>query len=521
MPKNVNRKRTIPGSGVETRIARQASEQALFAAGQTPATLATVEWKEILVESFEATGSEVRTDVPEVISTDRQPIKGEVVGSSVTAGFRAFLRATENRDLIAGFLWDTVENKTAKITGISSNVVTYEGTRLSSLTDGSLILVKGTSNNNKIYRVTDHDTSASTLTLASGSTDETSLTAATMTVVGYQFPANSGVVAKTGLPTITGTSLLSLGLKSGQAIYIGDTSNENFSYTNAGNNGIKRVRSVTDTTITIDKSVQTMVGETNVTSKTIRIFWGPVIKNSKTRQFYQIERKFGIPVTGSDGEQQAQYLTGLSPGAMGFNIDTQALGRIDFGFQGISEEIEKTNAKIKSDAVTKDKRISDSGQGVMNTSVDVKEVNFAPVSQTDEAPETYFGVPTSLSFTVDNGLEEYTGLQKISPYSIDPSTPTISGSIVSAFVDVPVLNARVGNEDSTANIFIAKNNEGMAIDWPLTSVAGAPPEVTNQRAISINLDFTAGVGRSVHSEFEHAIMFTFFDYLPDVALATT
>ena len=305
-------------------------------------------------------------------------------------------------------------------------------------------------------------------------------------------------------------SFTTLGLVAGQAVYVGDGSAVK-SFATAANNGIKRVRAVEADAIHLDKSERSMSNETG-TGRAIRLFFGIAVKNAKDRQYFQMERQLGAPDDASPDQVQAQYLVGLSPGEMSIEIDSQSLMRTSFNFQGIDEELVESTAALKGGA-----RPDYIGEGTFNTSADVKHINMAPVSQTEEAPNTYFGIPNSARFTLNNSLNPYVGVGKATPYAISASTPEIGGNITSSFVDVAALRARRTNEDVTVDAFMGKDGKGIVVDFPLVSVGGPPPEIAQGEPITISLDFTAGEGTRVHADYDHAIMLSFFDYLPAVA----
>ena len=222
-----------------------------------------------------------------------------------------------------------------------------------------------------------------------------------------------------------------------------------------------------------------------------------------------MERQLGAPDDANPDQVQAQYLVGLSPGEMSIEIDSQSLMRTSFNFQGIDEELVESTGTLKGG-----ERPDYIGEGTFNTSADVKHINMAPVSQVEAAPNTYFGIPNSARFTLNNNLSPYVGVGKATPYAITASTPEIGGNITSSFVDVAALRARRTNEDVTVDAFTVKDGKGMVIDFPLVSVGGAPPEIAQGEPITISLDFTAGEGTKVHPDYDHAIMLSLFDYLP-------
>ena len=369
------------------------------------------------------------------------------------------------------------------------------------------------------------------VTAAAGSTNiQVELTALAAGVVGHSIAVTvaagtritgggnltGGIDAIPHLPRLERASgsldFTTLGLVSGQAVYIGDGSATG-QFATGANSGVKRVRAVAAASIQLDKSEREMQSETGTGLK-VRLFFGVAVKNAKDRQYFQMERQLGAPDDADPNAIQAQYLVGLSPGEMSIEIDSQSLVRTAFNFQGIDEELLPAGAALKSG-----ERPAYIGEGTFNTSADVKHLNMAPVSQTEEAPDTYFGIPNSARFTLNNALNPYTGVGKATPYAINAATPEVGGNLTASFVDVAALRARRENDDVTVDAFLVKDNRGMVIDFPLVSVGGSPPEIARGEPITLSLDFTAGEATQVHDGYDHAVMMTFFDYLPDAAAA--
>ena len=500
----------IDSGVVSTRIAKQQSETEL------PASPV---WLPVEVESYEATGSEVSTEAPLPISERRQPLKGEVTGVTANAGFQVFANPSNQRILYEGFLWHQPDSKTQAVTAVNGTSKTFTVADGSGFVAGMLVWATGfgAAANNGLHKVA--SATATTVVVSTGTATEAAPpTGAQLTRVGYEFAsATLDVDAPTdSLPSLDRASgtvdFTTLGLVSGQALFIGDGTATN-SFATAVNNGVKRVRSVAADAIQLDKSERALADETG-TRLAVRVFFGVAVKNATARQYFQIERQLGAPDDAKPNEIQAQYLTGLSPGELSIEIDSQSLMRATFNFQGIDEETVSADTALKAGT-----RPAYVGEGTFNTAADVKHINMAPVSQTEEAPDTYFGIPNAARFTLNNNLNAYVGIGRATPYAINADTPEIGGNLTSSFVDVAALKARRENTDVTVDAFMVKDNRGWVIDLPLVSVGGSPPEIARGAPITLSLDFTAGEATKVHDGYDHAVMMTFFDYLPDAAAA--
>ena len=172
--------------------------------------------------------------------------------------------------------------------------------------------------------------------------------AAKLVVVGFQgLGGDIDVVAPAGgnLGQYTSTSLdfTTLGLVPGAWIFVGgDTAS--LAFTNAINNGFKRVFSVAAGILEVDRGAEALITEPS-TTETIQIFLPETLKNEATaalikRRTFQQENTLG----DDGGGIQSAYQVGMVPAQFQFNVSGQDKITVDMSFLALDDET-RTGAK--------------------------------------------------------------------------------------------------------------------------------------------------------------------------------
>ena len=335
------------------------------------------------------------------------------------------------------------------------------------------------------------------------------LFADTRTKAAYTATISLAVVITAGLPTLVGTGLLALGLTPGESVFVGGDSPATF-FATAANNGFKRVRSVSDTVIVLDKSDLPMVAEA---AKPVTLYLGRVLKNEvgaliKSRS-YQLERTLG----SLDGltPHQSQYIVGGVPSEMVLNLGLSSIVNADYSFVALDGETRTQAQGLK--AGTRPAMVE---SDAFNTTSDLHRIRIAPAGG-NASPDALFGFATELTLTINNTLSPAKALGVMGAFAVTAGTFAVSGSATAYFSDVRAVQAVRDNADISLDLVFVKANSGIVIDLPLVTLGDGVPAVELDSPIMLPLTSEAASGAKVHANLDYTICFTFFATLPNRA----
>lgn len=385
---------------------------------------------------------------------------------------------------------------------------------------GHLIFVSGMvqAANNGLKRVTALTGSGTILTVAENIVNETpSATLAEITAVGIQGAAGDIDVDNSGsLPALTSTALnfTTLGLVVGEYLFDGgDTAITRF--TNAANNGFKRIRTIAATRVEFDKSDLAMVTEAS-TIETVQLFFGRVLKNEVgsliQRRTYQQERELGAPDNASPSAIQAEYLTGGVPSEAQFNIPSADKVTVDYSFVNCDHETIDGPTANKSGA-----RPAIEDADAFNTSSDFTRLNMSQVVAGSAAPAQLFAFVTDITLKINNNTSPNKAVKVFGAFEITAGKITVGGTLTAYFADVAAIAAVRNNADVTLDMAMVKQNAGIVIDIPLIALGNGRLNVEKDKAITLPLEITAARGSKIDANLNYEILFCFFDYLPTAA----
>lgn len=317
----------------------------------------------------------------------------------------------------------------------------------------------------------------------------------------------------------TGVSWTELTLIPGEWVWIGGDSSA-LHFVQTVNNGWARIRSVTDTKLTFDKTSSEMVNETG-TGLTVQLFFGRVIKNESdptliVRSSYQLERTLGAPDDSSPTQIQSEYLIGAVGNTMKFNFATANKVTTDLEFVAIDRESRSGVTGVKAGT-----RPAISRADAFNTSSDFSRLKMTILSPTDSAPSALFAYLSAFDISISNGVTPDKAISKLGAFDVTAGQFTVDGTATAYFADVAAVNAARNNSDVSIDFAVVKYNtvdtntvaQGILVDVPLMALAGATVNVVQDKPIELPLTEAAGADRN----FNHTLLVEWFDYLPVAA----
>lgn len=488
--------------------------------GQPGVLPVTPEWHSLEPNEYDDFGGEPTLLARRPINNSRQRKKGSIVDLAAQGGFNQDFTNDNSQLLTSGFMYANFREKQND----NPSAVTATGYTVGDETPyqaGMLLLASGFSNsaNNGLKLVTGTDNPTTEVQVSGLVAEPAPPAAAKILLVGFEGAAGTFDVDASGdLPLLTSASVdfTDLGLIPGEFIFIGgDAVGDRF--TSAANNGIKRLRAVAAGSLTIDKSDEVMVDEVSST-ETVQIFFGRVLKNELAdlivRQTYQMERQMGAPDTAQPTQIQAEYVLGAFPNEMEMVIESADKINCNYSFVAITNDQNSATVGIKSGT-----RIGVVESDAYNTSTDFSRIKLSTVSSTNEAPDPLFAFITELTLNINNNVSLNKAVGYLGGFDATIGLFEVSAEISAYFTQVESIQAVRDNKDVTLDIFVTKENRGFVFDLPLVALGGGLPEVELDEPIMIPLESDAATAVKMDPNFDHTLLWVFFDYLPDLAAA--
>lgn len=335
--------------------------------------------------------------------------------------------------------------------------------------------------------------------------------------VGHQFDADDLEVSAVpgGFPQITSAAVdfRTLGIIPGEWIHIGGDA-PGTAFTEAENNGFKRVRAVNEKSLVLDKSDQDMTSENGV-GLTVQVFLGKVIKNESARSLikrrsYQLERTLGS-LDGLD-PPQSEYLIGAVANELVLNLSTAAIATADVSFVGIDME-QRTQAQ----GLKAGTRVPLVESDAYNTTSDFVRIKLAEVVDGESAPDPLFAYASEMTLTVNNNVTPNKAIGVLGAFDTTAGTFAVSGSITAYFASILATRAVRNNADITLDYVAVKDNAGFAIDVPLIALGDGRATVEVDQPIMLPLTSEAATGAKIDPALDYTLLFAFFPYLPNLA----
>lgn len=470
--------------------------------------------------SYSDFGGQISTVARNPINPSRQRKKGVTTDLDASGGFNQDLTINNTTRLLQGFFFaDIREKKTTQpmnaaaipVTAVTGSSKTYAATTgLLGFLAGQIVRATGfsVSANNGLKTVASASIAAALVVNEVIADEGAPPAAAKIETVGFQFPSADVAITMNGSLvrlTATTTNLTTLGLIAGEWIFIGgDVANSSFT----NSHGFARISVITSGYIEFDKVSWTTVGAEVGTGKTIRVFFGSVLKNEADptlikRRTYQVERTLG---NDNDG-LMSEYLVGAVPNELTLNIAQADKVTMDLTFVAVDNEQRTGLQGVKTGS-----RPSLASASAFNTSSDFSRIKLALVSETDSAPVPLFAFATDMTLTINNNVTPNKAIGVLGAFDTSAGTFEVGGNMTAYFANITAVAAVRGNSDVTIDIVMLKKNLAMIFDIPLLSLGDGRLAVEQDQAITLPLETNAA-----ESKFNHTLLFQSFSYLPDLA----
>ena len=474
--------------------------------------------------SFSDFGGQVTTKARNPINASRQRKKGNVVDLDASGGFNTDVTSQNLKDIMQGFMFADIRAKESVgeddvIDSVANVDNSYNaGEDLDDFSADDLVLAEGFTNaaNNGLKVVV--SAIATKLIVVETLVDEAAApTDAKITRVGLEGAATDMDIENTGtaFPTLTSGALdfETLGLIVGEWIRIGGDATVN-KFVTAANNGFARIRTITTSVLTFDKTENTMVTEIG-TDLEIHLFFGDVLKNERAadivRRSYALERTLGEP-DDTDGLVQSEVLHGAIANDLTLNMSTADLITADLTF--IATEYETRSAAT---GVTPGTRQTLVEADAFNTTSNVVRTHLAIVSDTDADAAPLFAFAEEFTININNNASPNKAIGTLGAFEVTAGMFTVTGSLTVYFVDVEASDAVINNSDVTFDVHNVLQNKGITIDLPLIALGDARVNVEADQAIKLPITNDAFSGAKIDADLDYTLLFMFWNYLPDAA----
>tara|TARA_R110000868_G_scaffold148839_5_gene371059 strand:- start:2944 stop:4530 length:1587 start_codon:yes stop_codon:yes gene_type:complete len=497
-------------------------------------------WYGLEPNSYSDFGGNITTVARETINDSRSRQQGVTTDVEASGGFEADLTQTSLAELLEGLFYAPYDKKAERfnnhtadsvITDVALTGSTYTVTTGTAFAVGDLVWASGFTNSaNNGLKIADTGSGALALVTEEACVNETAPPAlAKLVAVGFEFPQGDASIVVTGdLPTLVsagGKNMTEFGIQPGEFVFIGgDTTADKFfgpaGATSEVNNGWCRVRSVTATVMTFDKTAATMVADdgtdTNAggTGLEIRIFFGRSVSNkvgsSIVRKTYQLERTLG----SNDGiaADQSEYITGAILNEFTMNLPTADKVTTEMTFVG--KDVEQRSGATGVKSGTRPTLISSEA---FNASSDVTRFRLSAISTTDAFPTATFAYVMEGTLSINNNNNRNLAIGVLGAFDSSAGTFEVSAEITAYFQNISALAIVRNNTDVSLDIITVKQNAGMSIDLPLLTLAGGLAQVELNEPIKLPLTSDAAQATPVDATYTHTIRIGVYDYLPDAA----
>ena len=492
--------------------------------GVLPAAASTI-FREMEPNSYQSFGGQVGLTPRSPIVEDRQRLAGVVTSVDAAMGINNDLTSRNMTEILQGFLYASIRQKNPLVpttTATDEYTVAAGG---GAYVAGDLVLARdfAQSANNGLKTVASSTATDVTVneTLVASDTS-----GGTIRRCGFQFGSGEVEIVVSGTyPVLNRASgsknFTDFGLVPGEWIRIGGD-NAATQFAGAGNNGFARVRSVTASVITFDKTQGTMTVDAGG-SKTIRVFFGTLLKNEQPASIvtrtYHGELRMGSNDDSDETAKQAAYVKGAYPNSASFNIQTGQNVTVDLEYVGVDvEDIDENDAGTIKSEVADVTVVAAAQADAYNGSNDAAYLNLQTVTSAASNPTPLFAHVENVTISIANNvtIEQAVGSQV--GFVGTRGEFAVSLSLTAYLVDIGVFGSVRSGVTCSFDMHLARDNAGISFDIPVIKLADARPNIAKGASVRVPLTGEAGKGTRDSSAYDHTLVMMFWDYLPDAAM---
>lgn len=314
-----------------------------------------------------------------------------------------------------------------------------------------------------------------------------------------------------------GRAFTTFGWVPGEIIFIGDSSNSAYSFANALDNGFCRIRSITQSVITLDKTQFIMATDAG-TAKTIRLFFGDVLKNEVdplliVKKTVQFERDLGAPDDALPSAKQAEYITRSLGDNMKLDAKTGDIVKLEFAHIGGTQELRTSAQGLKTGT-----RPNIVESDAFNTTSDISLFKMAAVTAGNSCPTPLFAFLTDLTMEIKNNVSRNKALGVLGAFDTTLGLFEVMATLTAYFQNVDSLQLVQSNASVTLECHFAKANKGVSIDLPLVTLSKAVADVKIDEAVMLPLQSDAASAAFIDPNLDYTLLWVYWKYLPDSAM---
>lgn len=441
------------------------------------------------------------------IRSDRQVLDAILVGESASGDIGielSFQTIDDHLEEAVQGAWSTKPNvvntgSNTPISALTTTTVTVTSGGAAFLA-GMLCVLQGfpTTANNNVAKVVASNTSSTVVFPASSWTAETAAIAvgAYLRAVGFQ-GASADITATASGIASTVLDFTTLGLVVGEWVKLGGTA-AGTQFATAANNGWARISAIAAHALTFD-ILPTGWTTDSGTGKTIRMFFGDVLRNGTTTYSSTIERQYtdqAVPTY--------EYLSGLSVDKLTIPLGAQKIATATVSYTGAStlSQTSRLSGATDTAAPTTD---------IFNTTSNL----FGAIE--GGSPLIGPDFVLSMSMTINNNLRPQIALGSLSPVGIGNGEFNLSLSLDYYMGDNTIYSKLLSNTLSSFSFRLQDtagenpNNAAYVFDMPsLRYTAGAPSvpgknqdvmmNMTAQALMHATLGYTLHISRMWYTE---------------------
>jgi hypothetical protein len=463
-------------------------------------------------------GASITTVARNPISQDRMAKKGAITDLDSAFDFDSDLTLAAFNNFIEGFIFSVwKEQVSAEPTGVTGGVGVSNfahATLSTTLAEDTLLYSREFINteNNGLLIVNAGSTDTVTEVKETLIT-ETPGDGAKFDVAGFQgaagdleIDAEDNLVSAGAFDFTTDANI-----QVGQFIYIGGGTVQT-SFPTAGD-GTARVRAISATKLTLDKSELVTGADPGVGTETVQIFIGSFIRNvplnsadflNRTYQFEAAYNGLDINGNGQEDEKGYEYAIGNQANQMTVNMPLADKATVGWAFIGTDQEPATGTQKWPLDA----NRAITYDTDAMNTTSDFVKISLT--KNVDGSPlAAYF---KDLTLTIGNNVSPEKILGNLGAHNMNIGDFTVTGSTEALFTGIDVINAVRDNETVSLDWNIENDDGALHFDLPSMTLGNAGKTFPRNETVKITIDGNA----FKDNYFGYVISCTKFSYIPVV-----